>query len=350
MDTSLRANTSSHSKTISNYKDPFFTRGPDSPVWRSFRDVCIAIREFAFISSDLPVIVRLDISAGGREQFSAANIIQKEWGAFLFHATLEGYGSRPELLRLDDLRKRILIDLLPTKKRFNRIFSRELEKLGNWMREERFLTFPSTKELLSQYGADSDMTRTPFYDWELPTIVRSNLCHVLHPHRNKDSHSEIENRNPILIWAEGIQMAAIDRHHVDTGMMINHAMFADGSGWVLKPENYSSPFGDGNLPLQLLHHLSVFVFADQRFRIGHDEVDLSSLFTADLHIFTRNEGTRSSVERYFGPSSLPDCAAFVNFDHRDEPFKEDERDPLDRGYYINLINHETSLPKLSFVR
>jgi hypothetical protein len=35
-------------------------------------------------------------------------------------------------------------------------------------------------------------------------------------------------------------MAAMNWQNVDTGMMINEGMFANGKGWVLKPSGYQS--------------------------------------------------------------------------------------------------------------
>jgi hypothetical protein len=48
------------------------------------------------------------------------------------------------------------------------------------------------------------------------------------------------NLDPSLFWRRGVQMAAMNWQNVDTGMMINEGMFANGKGWVLKPSGYQS--------------------------------------------------------------------------------------------------------------
>lgn len=48
------------------------------------------------------------------------------------------------------------------------------------------------------------------------------------------------NLDPSLSWRRGVQMAAMNWQHVDTGMMLNEGMFSDEQGWVLKPPGYQS--------------------------------------------------------------------------------------------------------------
>ncbi|KAK2608468.1 hypothetical protein QQS21_003038 [Conoideocrella luteorostrata] len=48
------------------------------------------------------------------------------------------------------------------------------------------------------------------------------------------------NLDPSLFWRRGVQMAAMNWQTIDTGMMLNHGMFADEKGWVLKPPGYQS--------------------------------------------------------------------------------------------------------------
>ena len=46
------------------------------------------------------------------------------------------------------------------------------------------------------------------------------------------------NLDPAFFWRKGVQMVALNWQSWDAGMMLNEGMFGGGSGWVLKPEGY----------------------------------------------------------------------------------------------------------------
>ncbi|KAH7191838.1 uncharacterized protein B0J16DRAFT_393889 [Fusarium flagelliforme] len=357
--------------TIGNPNEPLVITKPDAQVWCTFRELCIAVRESAFVSTDLPVILRLDVFAESTQQAVMSQIMHVEWGNYLFD---EGYDSSFGMPKLDDLRNKIIVDLLLTRERFKPSFNYSLKLIGNWIREESFLTLPSPREPLHCNPTWSHITDDPgaledesFRQWKLIRHLEKNLCHVLHPRRDTFSNftkfqpvqrfrrtvegniltsrdtyirSQPDNHNPVRLWGMGIQMAAIDRDQVDTGMMINHAMFAGGSGWELKSHDY--------LGSSTLHYLSVLVFEDQRFKIEGWEGDLSSLFTAELHTSTWDSGERFSWKRYFDSSVFPDFAGFANPDHEEEGF--DEYAPwveeyASRGRYVKLPYRQNIDPK-----
>ncbi|KAF5630059.1 1-phosphatidylinositol-4 5-bisphosphate phosphodiesterase [Fusarium sp. NRRL 52700] len=88
----------------------------------------------------------------------------------------------------------------------------------------------------------------------------------------------------------GIQMAGIARHHVDEGMMLNEGMFANESGWVLKPNGYRSlntdnPADPEEAPRKRLE-LNVFAFKDQEFvaSTGREIKNLVSFMMVSLHV------------------------------------------------------------------
>ncbi|KAJ2904875.1 hypothetical protein MKZ38_006916 [Zalerion maritima] len=47
-----------------------------------------------------------------------------------------------------------------------------------------------------------------------------------------------DNPDPADFWRRGCQMVAMNWQTLDTGMMINHAMFDGEAGWILKPSGY----------------------------------------------------------------------------------------------------------------
>lgn len=47
-----------------------------------------------------------------------------------------------------------------------------------------------------------------------------------------------DNLDPAVFWRKGVQMVALNWQRWDEGMMLNEAMFAGSSGYVLKPNGY----------------------------------------------------------------------------------------------------------------
>jgi hypothetical protein len=72
----------------------------------SFRDVCYAIRNHAFVSSDLPVIVSLEVHADLDQQQMMVDIMREAWKDYLVEIDSREEANLP---RLQDLRKKILI-------------------------------------------------------------------------------------------------------------------------------------------------------------------------------------------------------------------------------------------------
>lgn len=71
-----------------------------------FRDVCYAIRDNAFVSSDLPVIVSLEVHADLDQQQMMVDIMREAWKNYLVEIDS---GEEANLPRLQDLRNKILI-------------------------------------------------------------------------------------------------------------------------------------------------------------------------------------------------------------------------------------------------
>lgn len=74
----------------------------------TFRDVCNAIRDSAFVVSDLPVIVSLEVHACLEQQQTMVDIMQEAWKGLLVTITPEHLAS-PSMPSLEDLRRKILI-------------------------------------------------------------------------------------------------------------------------------------------------------------------------------------------------------------------------------------------------
>jgi len=46
------------------------------------------------------------------------------------------------------------------------------------------------------------------------------------------------NLDPAPLWRSGVQMVALNWQYMNASMMLNHGMFADTGGWVLKPASH----------------------------------------------------------------------------------------------------------------
>jgi hypothetical protein len=77
----------------------------------SFRDVCHAIRDSAFLESDLPLIVSLEVHAGLDQQQTMVEIMRDAWKDLLVDINTIANGSTVDcaLPRLQDLKRKILI-------------------------------------------------------------------------------------------------------------------------------------------------------------------------------------------------------------------------------------------------
>lgn len=74
----------------------------------TFRDVCNAIRDSAFVVSDLPVIVSLEVHACIEQQEVMVEIMQEAWKGLLIDITPELLNST-NMPTLADLKRKILI-------------------------------------------------------------------------------------------------------------------------------------------------------------------------------------------------------------------------------------------------
>ncbi|KAL7755307.1 hypothetical protein ACKLNR_015064 [Fusarium oxysporum f. sp. zingiberi] len=290
-----------------------------------FREACQVIRESAFINSDLPVIVNISVHTSPTQQESMVRIMKEEWQALLVDKPLEDCDPRFQLPRLKDLQDRILVTLSAATRSFppspgetNTVLPSEgdrnqqyvsiiqpLAELEVYMRSEPFEGFkalrtksPSHVFSLSE-GRLQDLisalqTRTDLLQHNRNYFFRANPNSV---------RADTSNLEPLKFWRQGVQMVAVSRHNVDEGMMLNEGMFADESGWVLKPDSLRKANKDVSTDLEgaLRKHieLSMFVFQGQDFQSSTNRKikDLSSLMKATLYV--------DNEEHNFNPKNHP---------------------------------------------
>lgn len=86
------------------------------------------------------------------------------------------------------------------------------------------------------------------------------------------------NYDPLFAWQQGAQMVALNWQQSDKGMMLNDGMFANGPGWVLKPEFYRSRGKNSRKGVVSSLDLAIEVFAGHQIPLP---LDSSSSLNAD---------------------------------------------------------------------
>ncbi|CVL08587.1 related to 1-phosphatidylinositol-4,5-bisphosphate phosphodiesterase [Fusarium proliferatum] len=294
--------TLSESAHLSSSAEPIVKDGSLAPC--GFREACRVIRKFAFVNTDLPVIINLTVYVYRDHQDTLVQIMKEEWRGVLIHEPLEGCNPRFRLPRLEELRGRILVSLtryVPAYvdstlnvKGFNRsvpmTITESLDELDVYMWRLPFHVFNDRHSKLPAYVISLQQAEVDDLISASPTdLFRQNQQYICYVNPNSATQ-ESSNLDPLRLWRHGVQMAAISGHKVDEGMMLNEAMFADESGWVLKPDGYRSQSNNASTDLEGAPRkeldLTIFVFRDQEFLNGNYQriPDISSFMIASLHV------------------------------------------------------------------
>ncbi|KAF4497579.1 1-phosphatidylinositol-4,5-bisphosphate phosphodiesterase [Fusarium agapanthi] len=295
---------------LSHPMEPIVTDGITLMTPCGFREACQVIRESAFVNNELPVIVNLDVHADSEQQEVMVKIMKDEWHGILVDEPLEGCDPRFRLPILEDLRGRILIRLgattntsLPNSDQSDNDLHGEshhmpgcipiiqpLAELGVYLRREKFEGFTDMRTSSPTHLFSMQESKVEELISTSPTkVFRHNKDHFfrVNPSSARQGSS---NLDPLRLWRYGIQMAGIARHHVDEGMMLNEGMFADESGWVLKPDGYRSlnkdPSNDPEAGPRKGLDFSIFAFKGQEFMTSTGRVikNLSAHMRVSLYI------------------------------------------------------------------
>ena len=235
----------------------------------SARDICQAIATYAFVSSPYPVIISAEIHCSLEQQERLATIMLEVFGERLVTAPLDGVKGMPSP---EQLKGRILFKAKPPPvgekaPRFDTTpsdvtsstesesgFSRLARRLSiNSSNSEKASFAQSLLDLLvytagvKYQGFSKLVEYEPRHQFSVSErtaerIVRDqradwikhNYTHItrIYPRGFRLGSS---NYNPTSLWAVGCQLVALNWQTVDEGMVLNHAMFRDTPGYVLKP-------------------------------------------------------------------------------------------------------------------
>ena len=229
----------------------------------SFRVVCAAIRDNAFVVSDLPLIVSLEVHCSPPQQLVMLEIMKEVWKGLLL-PEIQARGT--ELPTPEALKRKILIkvkrvpsgateaeadspdDEDPTppsspqrkgKKKVKVISS--LGQLAVYTQGVSFKSFTQSEAKLpghvfslseKKFRECNESQRTALFAHNKEYFMRA------FPAGFRINSS---NLNPAPLWGAGAQVVALNWQQADEGTMLNEGMFAGTGGYVLKPEGKHRP-------------------------------------------------------------------------------------------------------------
>ncbi|KAL8780392.1 MAG: hypothetical protein Q9194_000955 [Teloschistes cf. exilis] len=230
-----------------------------------FRDVCIAIRDAAFMTS-------LEVHAGREQQEIMVEIMEQAWKGLLVRPAAdegEQLPSPAELLRKilvkvkyvapEKVTAKVAKATKPSMQRKKSSSSSSCSE--NQGAESKAKTKKSS--IIGPLSAMGVYTRS-YHFKDLSSPEATVPCHIFSLSEKKlmtvhESHGPSlfsHNRNymmrafpsgtrvsssnldPAVFWRKGVQIVALNFQKYDAGVMLNAGMFAGSAGWVLKPKGY----------------------------------------------------------------------------------------------------------------
>ncbi|KAJ2977456.1 hypothetical protein NUW58_g7808 [Xylaria curta] len=241
-----------------------------------FREVCKAIREVAFETTHLPIIVSLEVHALADQQESMARIMKEEWAGLLVEKPHEACPNG-QMPRLEELLDKILVKVkkasLSTENSINSLspeamnidddaasgseddrstkraqpkvpICENLSNLAVYTHSEHFVNSDSfTAKSPSHIFSISEKKILSLWESKRDELFAHNRHFFMRAYP-QGWRVDSSNPDPSLFWRKGVQMVAMNWQKWDEGMMINKAMFSGEHGWVLKPTGYRS-HGEG---------------------------------------------------------------------------------------------------------
>lgn len=256
------------------------------------REVCRVIKESAFKTNKLPLVISLEVHATGEQQDMIVEIMKEEWGDHLLDEPLQGCDPNASQPRLEELMEKILVKVkkaAPTGYTMQKGGSQLTvptstfhDEDGSASEDERMTVVGETRtetgELAQVVKASKSLIREAlgklaiythsehYKDFSAPAartpshIFSIDEYKILKLHQSKHREMFTHNRDffmrayphstrvsstnldPSIYWRKGVQMVALNwqRAHVDEAIMLNSAMFESEQGWVLKPQGYLS--------------------------------------------------------------------------------------------------------------
>ncbi|KAM0344465.1 hypothetical protein ACHAPU_007437 [Fusarium lateritium] len=199
----------------------------------SFRSVVATIREYAFIASDLPLWLSLEVHCSPPQRDTMAGIMVEIFGASLVTAPLEE--SMQALPSPNQLRGRILLKVkfAPTKdvQPTDQDLLQSLAIYGAGKRLPRHGEFDTTRNFI--YSISETNLKKHVISKQPLGLTDTNHMIRMYPDPNRVDSS---NFDPLKCWKHGVQMVALNYQTEDSHTNLNQALFHGSSGYVLKAQ------------------------------------------------------------------------------------------------------------------
>ncbi|CAI7606725.1 unnamed protein product [Penicillium glandicola] len=294
---------------ISIKAEPRVLHGHTLTKGTTFREICYAIRESAFVASDLPLVISLEVHACLEQQQAMVDIMLEAWKGLLVEAP-QDEGKLPSLA---DLKNKILIkskcgplsgedeklegEVLTPQNSDDKSSGQQppkpskildaLAKLAVYTRAYHFKHFdqPEAKVPAHVFSLSEKAAREAHAEHRDALFEHNRACLMrIYPYAFRVTSS---NLDPTFYWRRGAQLVALNWQNLDKGMMLNHGMFVGSHGWRLKPSGYRSSDSPTHVIERRNFTLSIEVYAAQDLSLpqgDHSERGFKPYVNCQLHV------------------------------------------------------------------
>ncbi|KAF2831767.1 PLC-like phosphodiesterase [Ophiobolus disseminans] len=320
-----------------------------------FRAVCATIRDFAFKTSNLPLIVSLEVHTCPEQQEIMVELMNEYWKGLLVDLPLDPSRSSEQinLPTLKELERKILVKVkrssvkkpveavqkpmpntlqapAPSLKHTtsaesvaSSVTTESEEAVSPDGEKKPEAPKPKVIDTLSKLGIyfggyhfkglDAPEAAIPTHVFSLsekalmevhetnPAGLFKHNKHFFMRAYPKGLRLNSSNLNPSVFWRAGVQIVALNWQRWDGGMMQNEAMFAGTPGWVLKPEGYRSTSTEATQKTAVVHHnldLSIEFLAGQDIPLPpseDDPKDFKPYVKVELHVERHEERNNERI-------------------------------------------------------
>ncbi|SMQ45926.1 unnamed protein product [Zymoseptoria tritici ST99CH_1A5] len=347
-------------RASSGRSEPVVYHGYTATKEMPFRKVCEVVRDYAFRTSDLPVIVSLEVHCSIPQQEIVVELMNDYWGAYLVRRPDDFSDSTP-LPALESLKKKILVKVKyspPEKAK-----KTEASKSGADSSSEDDSEAVKKGKILPALSSMGVFTRAfHFSNFEQPeakipthvfSLSESKLLDACEEHQEKvldhnrhylmraypkGTRLSSSNLDPTPFWRVGLQMVALNFQKMNAAMMLNTAQFDGSGGWVLKPAGYL-PTEKQSRPDRVELDLSIKLLAAQNLGLEGDTPNV--YVKCELHVESQDEIEQHRIPKA-GENKGGERKLRSATHHSREPDFNDEALEFKRVQHV--------FPPLSFVR
>ena len=353
-------------RTQSNREEPRVLHGYTATKDIPFRAVCEVVRDYAFVKSDLPLIVSLEVHCSHEQQEIMVELMTDYWKQYLVEQPKDFSDSTP-LPSLQSLKKKILVKVKfskpekegskslskpPSKENVEKEDSEEegqveaskkgkiidsLSKLGVYVRACHFDSLEQPEaQIPTHVFALSEKKLISLQDQNKEGLWKHNLSYLMRAYP-KGTRVRSSNLDPAPFWRQGIQMVALNWQEVNAAMMMNDAMFTDTGGWVAKPEGYRKAKAEQPAIKRIGFDLTMQVFAAQN--LDAEAKSTPNVFVkCELHVGSKDG------------AAIPNDGKNKGGEWKRKSAVRHSKEPDFAGDTLEFKGVENVVPELSFVR